>query len=183
MYSGQFLRILSQIGHRRKLIEWVTACTQHSNTCKILANGKFLQTHSGCGYIKYVFSTECSAIRTRLELYVTYVVSVSDLNEDRKNRVESLSDDLETVLIVTSQETGPHEREHWHYVVQHSTLEEGRGGGRGEREGGGEGRGGKGRRGGREKGGGELDTKLMKHYHSDVRYKIMATIVWCHMWR
>ena len=69
----------------------------------------------------------------------TYVVSVSDLNEDRKNRVKSLSDDLETVLIVTSQETGPHEREHWHYVVQHSTLEEGRGrggggGGGGERE-------------------------------------------------
>ena len=44
------------------------------------------------------------------------------LNESGDDGVQCLSDDLETVLVVTAQETRPHEREHWHYVMQHSTL-------------------------------------------------------------
>ena len=44
------------------------------------------------------------------------------LNERWYDRVQSSRDDLEAVLVVAAQETGPHECENWHDVMQHTTL-------------------------------------------------------------
>ena len=73
------------------------------------------------------------------------------LNERWYDRVNGLSDDLEAVLVIISQEIGAHECKHRHNIVQHLTLRGGEGGGGGEGEGEGEEGTGRERRKGRER--------------------------------